>query len=141
VSGKTIRRGATATEYGLITALIALVLVGALSSIGLNEMTSLGTVSWAIGSSEWGDLDARYNDYLYDFDFFNGEDDLMSASELNDYNMVYSPPQYLDYMNAIVMETYDADFSGDLDLAEWDDFAVLMSDPTTGGPWSLGHPQ
>jgi pilus assembly protein Flp/PilA len=40
--------GATAIEYGLIAALIAVVLIGALTSLGTNMRTKFNTVSTAV---------------------------------------------------------------------------------------------
>jgi pilus assembly protein Flp/PilA len=40
--------GATAIEYGLIAALIAVVLIGALTSLGTNISTKFNTVSTAV---------------------------------------------------------------------------------------------
>ncbi|MBV9550144.1 MAG: Flp family type IVb pilin [Alphaproteobacteria bacterium] len=39
------RRGATAIEYGLIAALIAVVVIGALTNIGTNLSTAFDTVA------------------------------------------------------------------------------------------------
>ena len=41
--------GATAIEYGLIAALIAVVIIGALQLIGTNLNTKLGAVATALG--------------------------------------------------------------------------------------------
>jgi pilus assembly protein Flp/PilA len=41
--------GATAIEYGLIAALVAVVLVGALTLLGTNLSTTLGKVSASLG--------------------------------------------------------------------------------------------
>ncbi len=43
--------GATAIEYGLIAALIAVVLIGALTSLGTNAKTKFQAVSDAIAGS------------------------------------------------------------------------------------------
>lgn len=39
------RRGVTAMEYGLIAALIAVVIIGALTTVGANLSTMFGTIS------------------------------------------------------------------------------------------------
>lgn len=42
---KTDKRGVTALEYGLIAALIAVVIIGALTTLGSNLSTTFGNVS------------------------------------------------------------------------------------------------
>ncbi|MBX9616894.1 MAG: Flp family type IVb pilin [Brevundimonas sp.] len=46
--------GATAIEYGLIAALIAVVIIGAVQLLGTNISTAFGTVSTAIGGAGGG---------------------------------------------------------------------------------------
>jgi pilus assembly protein Flp/PilA len=43
--------GATAIEYGLIVALIAVVIIGAVTTVGSNLNTTLDTAGTAIGSA------------------------------------------------------------------------------------------
>ena len=43
--------GATAIEYGLIAALIAVVIIGALSTIGTNLNTAFTTIGTSLGAS------------------------------------------------------------------------------------------
>ena len=42
-------RGATAVEYGLMVALIAVVIIGAVTTLGLNLNSKFGNVATAIG--------------------------------------------------------------------------------------------
>ncbi|MGA0594339.1 Flp family type IVb pilin [Enterovirga sp. CN4-39] len=42
--------GATAIEYGLIAALIAVVIIGALSTIGTNLNTAFNTIGTSLGT-------------------------------------------------------------------------------------------
>lgn len=43
--------GATAIEYGLIAALIAVVIIGAVTALGTNLSTKFNNIGTAIGSS------------------------------------------------------------------------------------------
>ena len=43
--------GATAIEYGLIVALIAVVIIGAVTALGTNMSTSFNTVASAVSAS------------------------------------------------------------------------------------------
>lgn len=43
--------GATAIEYGLIAALIAVVIIGALTTLGTNMSSRFQTVATAVGST------------------------------------------------------------------------------------------
>ena len=43
--------GATAIEYGLIAALIAVVIIGALTALGTSIQTQFNTVEKAVGSA------------------------------------------------------------------------------------------
>ena len=43
--------GATAIEYGLIVALIAVVIIGAVTTVGTNLSTQFGTVGSSIGTA------------------------------------------------------------------------------------------
>jgi pilus assembly protein Flp/PilA len=45
------KSGATAIEYGLIVALIAVVIIGAVTTLGTNLNASLATAGSAIGST------------------------------------------------------------------------------------------
>jgi len=46
---RTDKRGVTAMEYGLIAALIAVVIIGAITSIGTSLNTKFGLIVTALG--------------------------------------------------------------------------------------------
>ena len=43
--------GATAVEYGLMVALIAVVIIGVVTTLGLNLQTQFGAVGTAVGAA------------------------------------------------------------------------------------------
>jgi pilus assembly protein Flp/PilA len=66
------RRGATSTEYGLIGALIAVVIIGALTSVGQNTKSTLTSVFWAL--DPWIPY-AYYGTYHDEFAMIHDVDD------------------------------------------------------------------
>jgi pilus assembly protein Flp/PilA len=49
---KLDKKGVTALEYGLIAALIAVVIIGAVTTLGGNLSTTFGNVATSVGSTK-----------------------------------------------------------------------------------------
>jgi Flp pilus assembly pilin Flp len=77
VSRKSLRTraGATATEYGLIAALIAVVIIGATASAGRGTMMTIGSIAVKLMSSSGNLTDPYLAEFMDDvFDDFAGGD-------------------------------------------------------------------
>jgi hypothetical protein len=114
------RRGATAAEYGLIAALISVVMIASVYTVGFETQRMLGLVYIGIAqgepSEEW---------ILGKWDETRGDDALVSEPEWASYMTYYcqqcSPDDIADEF-----AEFDDDSSGSLDLTEW---GVMAADP------------
>jgi Flp pilus assembly pilin Flp len=111
------RRGATATEYGLLAALISVVLIASAQMVGFNTMMVLTDVEWAIN---YGD----YDQVLNDFWTADGGGGGITANELLTF-MSTSGPRPPD-AGTVVLGVFD-------DNLEFDAMSAQVSTPSSGG--------
>jgi hypothetical protein len=111
-------------------------MIYAVDEVGFNAMQTFGTVAWATGGGDWA---SQYGYMIADFDTYNGDNSLMSEAELLTMYQATMNPEYAEDLTLGTMNTFDLDVSGDLTLGEYEAFALHMSTPSSGGPWTFEY--
>jgi Flp pilus assembly pilin Flp len=119
-TSRKTRTGATATEYGLLSALIAVVVIAAVTSLG----SLLGLNFWVLYNvMRDGDI-TEPGEAMYEqvWQFGHGGDELMTEDEFVDFYAIIDPMN-----DEAAFEFPFADSNGDtfVDYGEWIDYADL----------------
>jgi pilus assembly protein Flp/PilA len=110
---KRARSGATATEYGLLAALISVVVLAAMSLLGTRLIIVFYMVASILGNT-------KISPYVMDLFFAEAdvdEDDLVDELE---FDIFFDPWISANIGPDDKFVDYDLDLSGDLDSLEWD---------------------
>jgi len=131
------RRGTAATEYGLISALIAVVTIGAITATGVDIFVVLGSVAWALKSERFANKPYEfYVDQFANYNLVLDGNPEVSMLEIQAFLVDYSDNSSLKKSKGI-RDSFDCDASGGLSQSEWNNYGAHWSDPASGGPASL----
>jgi hypothetical protein len=134
-------RGASTIEYGMITALVALLMLGGVAATGDGLSNQFILVRWGLFPHlPTHAIAAFYDDYRMNHLVGIGSGGLeMGWKDILDYSEDHHPVSGPSEASQI-LGTWDCDSSGSLDQTEWQSLAEHMSDPASTGPlaWRQG---
>ena len=116
------RRGATSIEYGLIAALIAIAVLGALSLLGYRVSDLFNAINVNLPGGPVASMRALYN-YLDTHNCGNGNGSLVAAEWSDHYYQVCTEDCVAQVDLNSYFYTFDQDTTGELEFDEWSQFS------------------